>query len=185
AGGTTLVHTGDFKLDLSPVDGQLTDLGRLGELGERGVDLLLSDSTNAEVRGVTPSEQLVAQTFERLFAQAKGRLFVALFGSHLHRVQHLLRLASRAGRKALVWGRSLERNVRIARDAGALTVPDGLLVNADALAELADEQVLVVCTGAQAEPRSALMTMLTWEGSPVRIKAGDTVVLSSRTIPGN
>src|SRR5581483_1485783 len=158
AGGTTLVHTGDFKLDLSPVDGQLTDLGRLGELGERGVDLLLSDSTNAEVRGVTPSEQLVAQTFERLFAQAKGRLFVALFGSHLHRVQHLLRLASRAGRKALVWGRSLER-----------TVPDGLLVNADALAELADEQVLVVCTGAQAEPRSALMTMLTWEGSPVRI----------------
>jgi ribonuclease J len=185
AGGARVVHTGDFKLDLSPVDGQLTDLARLGELGERGVDLLLSDSTNAEVKGVTPSEQVVAATFERLFAQAKGRIVIALFGSHLHRVQHLLQLGARAGRKTLIWGRSLERNVRIARDAGALKVPDGLLVNVDALKELPDDQVLVVCTGAQAEQRSALMTMVGWEGSPVRIKPGDTVVLSSRTIPGN
>jgi ribonuclease J len=185
AGGTTVVHTGDFKLDLEPVDGQLTDLTRLGELGERGVDLLLSDSTNAEVKGSTPSERVVAQTFERLFASAKGRVIVSLFGSHLHRVQHALKLAARVGRRALIWGRSLERNVRLAREAGVLSVPEGLLVDLDGVLQLPPEQVLILCTGAQAEPRSALMTMVTWEGSPLRVQVGDTVILSSRTIPGN
>lgn len=185
AGGITCVHSGDFKLDLEPIDGQLTDLSRLGELGERGVDLLLSDSTNSEVPGTTATERTVADTFARLFPQAKGRLIVSLFGSHLHRVQHTLELAARLGRRVLIWGRSLERNVRLARELGYLKVPDTLLVDLDTFLALPPEAALLICTGAQAEPRSALVTMLSNEPRALRVTAGDTVILSSRTIPGN
>ncbi|MBK7858099.1 MAG: ribonuclease J [Archangiaceae bacterium] len=185
AGGTTVVHSGDFKLDLEPIDGQLTDLERLGELGERGVDLLLSDSTNAEVPGVTKGERSVADTFARLFPQAPGRIIVSMFGSHLHRVQHTLTLAAQLGKKVLLWGRSLERNVRIARELGYLKVPDGTLVDLDTFLGLPPSKALLICTGAQAEPRSTLVTMAGDAPRDLRVEPGDTVVLSSRTIPGN
>ncbi len=185
AGGVTCVHTGDFKLDLEPIDGQLTDLARLGELGERGVDLLLSDSTNSELQGTSQGERVVADTFARLFPKAPGRIIVSLFGSHLHRVQHTLTLAASLGKKVLLWGRSLERNVRIARDLGFLEVPDGLLVDLETFLALPPTSALLICTGAQAEPRSALVGMLSNEPRDLRVQPGDTVVLSSRTIPGN
>ncbi len=185
AGGVTAVHTGDFKLDLEPIDGQLTDLDRLGELGERGVDLLLSDSTNSEVQGSTRSERVVADTFARLFPAAPGRIIVSLFGSHLHRVQHTIALAERLGRKVLVWGRSLERNVRIARELGYLKAQDGTFVDLPGFLALPREKALLVCTGAQGEPRSALVTMVSDEPRDLRVLAGDTIILTSRTIPGN
>lgn len=181
----TVVHTGDFKLDGTPIDGRPTDLERLGEAGEEGVGLLLSDSTNSEVSGSVPSEQVVAQTFERLFALAKGRVIITMFGSHLHRVQHAIALAARTGRKVVLAGRALQRNVTIARELGFLDFPEELRVDSDALAHLPEARILILCTGAQAEPRSALMQMLSPEGSGVRIQPGDTVILSSRTIPGN
>jgi ribonuclease J len=181
----TVVHTGDFKLDGTPIDGRPTDLERLGEVGEEGVGLLLSDSTNSEVNGTVPSEQVVAETFKRLFAQAKGRIIVTMFGSHLHRVQHAMQLAAKTGRKVTLAGRALERNVTLARTLGFLEVPDDLLVPAEDLAAIPDHQVLILCTGAQAEPRSALMQMLSPEAPQLSIQPGDTVILSSRTIPGN
>ncbi len=181
----TVVHTGDFKLDGFPVDGQLTDLERFGELGERGVDLLLSDSTNAEVAGVTGSEQVVRATFERLFSRATGRIVVAMFGSHLHRVRTVFDLATQLGRKVALAGRSLQRNVELGRQAGILDVPSELLVNWDTIGEVVRHQQIVVCTGAQAEPQAALTKMLDPAPGPWRLEADDTVVLSSRTIPGN
>jgi ribonuclease J len=182
----TLVHSGDFKLDGAPIDGQLTDLDRLGEVGEAGVDVLLSDSTNAEVPGTTPGERVVEATFDRLLAGAAGRrVFITLFGSHLHRVQHVVELARRHGRKVLLLGRSLVRNVELAQGVGILPPWREVLIPADAAPELARGQLLVLCTGAQAEPRSALSGLLNPEPGPLRIEAGDLVLLSSRTIPGN
>lgn len=181
----TVAHSGDFKLDLSPIDGKLTDLARLGELGDRGLDLLLSDSTNAEVEGWTPSEALVKETFARLFATAPHRIVVAQFGSHLHRVQHLLWLARTLGRKVALSGRSLQRNCELARSVGRLEVPDGLLVNLDEAAALPREKLLLISTGAQAEVRSGLSWLVSDEPGPLRLEAGDLVVLSARAIPGN
>jgi ribonuclease J len=185
AGGVTVVHSGDFKLDPSPIDGKPTDLARLSEIGERGVDLLLSDSTNSHVEGSTPSESEVRATFARLFAQCPGRLIVSLFGSHLHRVQHTLSLAHALNRRVLLWGRSLERNVKLARDLKQLHIPEGLLVDYDTFLTLAPRSAMLICTGAQAEPRSTLMNMVSEDNFKLKVMAGDTVVLSSRTIPGN
>lgn len=181
----SVVHTGDFKLDGMPIDGHLTDLERMGELGEEGVDVLLSDSTNAEVPGWTGSERLVRDTFERLFGQTKGRLVVAMFGSHLHRVRHALDLARQFGRRALLLGRSLQRNTELAQKVGILEPFQDVLVPFDAATKLPGGQLLVLCTGAQAEPRSALTGLLNPEPGPLRLEPGDTVILSSRTIPGN
>lgn len=181
----TLVHSGDFKLDLSPIDGKLTDLQRLGELGERGVDLLLSDSTNAEVDGWTPSESLVKETFERVFSTATARIAVAQFGSQLHRVQHLCQLAERLGRKVVLSGRSLQRNVELARKVGKLQIADGLLTSMEDAASLPRERVLIISTGAQAEVRSGLTWLVSDEPGPLRLQPGDLVVISARAIPGN
>ncbi|GMU62950.1 MAG: ribonuclease J [Myxococcaceae bacterium] len=181
----TLVHSGDFKLDLFPVDGQLTDLERLGEVGDEGVLALLSDSTNAEVPGSTGSERVVQDTFERLVSTAKGRVVIAVFGSHLHRVRHAVDLAQRLGRRVVLVGRSLQRNVELAQEVGLLEAWRDVLAGADAVGQVSRERLLVLCTGAQAEPRSALMGMLSAEPGPLRIEAGDLVILSSRTIPGN
>lgn len=181
----TAVHTGDFKLDGLPIDGRLTDLERLGEAGEEGVAVLLSDSTNAEVPGWTGSERVVRDTFERLLGTLRGRVVVALFGSHLYRVQHTLELARAAGRKVALLGRSLQRNVALAQGVGYLGGFDDVLVPADAVPQLADDRVLILCTGAQAEQRSALTGLLAPEPGALRLKPGDTVILSSRTIPGN
>lgn len=181
----TLVHTGDFKLDGMPADGQLTDLERFGELGERGVEVLLSDSTNSEVAGTTSSERLVRDTFERLFAQAPGRIIVAMFGSHLHRVHAAFELAQQFGRKVILAGRSLQRNVELAEQAGILKVPHGLLLTWETAGEVTREKQLVLCTGAQAEPQAALTKMLGPDAGALRLEASDTVILSSRTIPGH
>jgi ribonuclease J len=181
----TLVHSGDFKLDQSPIDGKLTDLGRLGALAEQGIDLLLSDSTNSETEGWTPSETLVKETFERLFAKAPHRIAVALFGSHLHRVQHLLWLAEKLSRRVVLSGRSLQRNCELARTVGKLVVPDGLLTSMEDAGKLARDKVLIISTGAQAEVRSGLTWLISDEPGPLRLEANDLVVLSARAIPGN
>ncbi len=182
---TSLIHTGDFKLDPFPTDGKETDVQRLAQLAETGIDFLLSDSTNAEVPGRTPSERLVAQSFETLFAEKHNRIVVALFGSHLHRVQHLLRLAQKIGRKVLLLGRSLQRNVELARQVKLLDLPAGLLVSLDDSAQVPRNQLLVISTGAQAEVRSGLGLLAFRNNSPLALEPGDLVVMSSRAIPGN
>jgi ribonuclease J len=180
-----LVHSGDFKLDGLPIDGQHTDLERLGEAGDEGVLALLSDSTNAEVPGVTGSERVVQDTFERLVSQAEGRVVIALFGSHLHRVRHAIELARRLGRRVALLGRSLQRNVQLAQSVGLLEPYADVLVDADAAGQLPPARLVLLCTGAQAEPRSALTSLLSAEPGPLRLASSDLVILSSRTIPGN
>ncbi|MCE9669541.1 ribonuclease J [Myxococcus stipitatus] len=180
----TLIHTGDFKLDPDPIDGLRTDLERWGEAGEQGVLCLLSDSTNSELSEETGSERVVEQTFERLFRDATGRVVVALFSSNLHRVRHLLALAERLGRKVALQGRSMQRNVEMARQLGYLDVPDSLFVHVDTVPLLPPQRVMVLTTGAQGEPRAGLSQLAAGDG-PVRLGPGDLVVLSSRPIPGN
>jgi ribonuclease J len=180
----TVIHTGDFKLDPDPIDGLRTDLERWGEAGEEGVLCLLSDSTNSELTEETGSERVVEQTFERLFRGATGRIVVALFSSNLHRVRHLLSLCERLGRKVALQGRSMIRNVEMARELGYLDVPDSLFIHLDTVAQLPPHRVLVLTTGAQGEPRAGLSQLASGDG-PVRLDPGDLVVLSSRPIPGN
>ncbi|MFP2904348.1 ribonuclease J [Pyxidicoccus sp. 3LFB2] len=180
----TLIHTGDFKLDPDPIDGLRTDLERWGQAGEEGVLCLLSDSTNSELTEETGSERVVEQTFERLFTGATGRIIIALFSSNLHRVRHLLALAERLGRKVALQGRSMIRNVEMARELGYLDVPDSLFIHLDTVAQLPAHRVLVITTGAQGEPRAGLSQLAAGDG-PVRLDPGDLVVLSSRPIPGN
>ncbi len=181
----TAIHTGDFKLDGMPIDGEITDLERMGELGEEGVSVLLSDSTNSEVPGWTGSERVVKETFERLFGNIKGRIVIAMFGSHLHRVRHAIELARQFGRRVLLLGRSLQRNVELAQSVGILEQYKDVLVPFEAAAMIPGSQLLILCTGAQAEPRAALQMMLNPEPGPLRLEPTDTVILSSRTIPGN
>jgi ribonuclease J len=181
----TLVHSGDFKLDGAPIDGKLTDLERLGELGEQGVDVLLSDSTNAEVPGWSGSERVVADTFKRYFAEAHGRVVIAMFGSHLHRVQHAIELARATGRKVALLGRSLQRNVELAQQVGIFDRYVDTLVPFEAASQVPAKSLVLLCTGAQAEPRSALMGLLNPAPGPLRIEPDDLVILSARTIPGN
>jgi ribonuclease J len=180
-----VIHTGDFKIDETPVDGQPTDLARLAELGDEGVLCLFSDSTNAEVREDTQSEQVVAQRFDQLFVAAKGRVIVSLFASNLLRIQHVLDLSHRLKRRVALLGRSLERNVELGKRLGTLTVPEGLLVSPEDGALLPKERLTLLCTGAQAEPRAALSQLLIQDERPLQISRGDTVILSSRVIPGN
>jgi ribonuclease J len=180
----TLIHTGDFKLDPDPIDGLRTDLERWGQAGEEGVLCLLSDSTNSELNDETGSERVVEETFERLFRGATGRIVVALFSSNLHRVRHLLALCERLGRKVALQGRSMIRNVEMARELGYLDVPDSLFIHVDTVGLLPAQKVLVLTTGAQGEPRAGLSQLASGDG-PVRLDPGDLVVLSSRPIPGN
>jgi ribonuclease J len=180
----TLIHTGDFKLDPDPIDGLRTDLERWGQAGEEGVLCLLSDSTNSERDDETGSERVVEETFERLFRGATGRIVVALFSSNLHRVRHLLSLCERLGRKVAIQGRSMTRNVEMARELGYLDVPDSLFIHLDTVSLLPAHKVLVITTGAQGEPRAGLSQLASGDG-PVRLDPGDLVVLSSRPIPGN
>jgi ribonuclease J len=179
------IHTGDFKLDGMPIDGQLTDLDRMGALGEEGVDVLLSDSTNAEVEGQAGSENDVKETFERVVSQVKGRVIISMFGSHLHRASHVIALGRKLGRKVLLLGRSLQRNVQLAMSVGIMDRADDVLIPFEAAPAIPGSQLLILCTGAQAEPRSALMGLLNPQPGPLRLERGDTVIISSRTIPGN
>lgn len=181
----TIVHSGDFKFDHSPVDGQRTDFAKLADLGRAGVLLLLSDSTNAETPGYTPSEQEVGQTFDRLFAKAPGRVLVATFASNISRVQQVIDTAGRYNRKVAVVGRTMVNNVRVAMDLGCLHVPDGLLLPVEEINRLPPRQVAMVCTGSQGEPTSALVRMAYNDYRAVSLVPGDTVIVSARPIPGN
>ena len=179
-----VLHTGDFKMDQLPLDGRLTDLRAFARLGEEGVDLLLVDSTNAEVPGFTTRERDIAPVLDRVFAQARKRVIVASFASHVHRIQQVLDAARAHGRKVAFVGRSMVRNMGIARDLGYLDVPGGLLVDSKALDDLPDDQVVLVCTGSQGEPMSALSRIANRD-HVIRVGEGDTVILASSLIPGN
>jgi ribonuclease J len=181
----TLVHTGDFKLDQTPLDGRLPDLGRLAELGAEGVLLLMSDSTNVEHAGVTPSERSVGVHLEQIFREATGRVVVTTFSSHIHRMQQVIDLAARFGRKVGLVGRSLTSHVATARDLGLLRVADGTLVELAVLRDLLPNQVTLITAGSQAEAASALVRIAMNAHKQVVLSPGDVVVLSSRIIPGN
>ena len=180
----TVLHTGDFKMDQLPLDGRTTDLRAFARLGERGVDIFLVDSTNAEVPGFVPSEREIEPALERVFASAKGRIVIASFASHVHRVQQMIDVAHRHNRKVAFFGRSMVRNMGVARDLGYLTIPGNLLVASDQLSELPDDQVVLVCTGSQGEPMAALSRIAN-NDHQIKIGPGDTVILASSLIPGN
>jgi ribonuclease J len=180
-----LVHSGDFKFDHSPVDGKRTDFAKLAELGGRGVRLLLSDSTNAERSGYTPSEQVLGETIARIFAGARGRVIVATFASNISRVQQVMDTARLYGRRVGVVGRSMVSNVRIARSLGYLDVPDDVLLTVEQLEQLPDDRVTLICTGSQGEPTSALVRMGRGQLRSVSVTPGDTVIVSATPIPGN
>ncbi len=180
-----VVHTGDFKMDQLPLDGRLTDLPGFVRLGEEGIDLLLVDSTNAEVPGFVTPERDIAPVLDRVFAAAERRIIVASFASHVHRIQQVLDAAYEHGRKVAFVGRSMVKNMGVARDLGYLRVPEeNLIVDQRALDDLPPEQVVLICTGSQGEPMSALSRMANRD-HPIRIVEGDTVVLASSLIPGN
>ena len=180
-----VVHSGDFKFDQTPVDGELTDFHRFAELGERGVRVLLSDSTNATREGFTPSESSVAKTFEQIFRTAPRRIIVACFASHIHRIQQVLDVAGRLGRKVAVNGKSMAANTRIAAELGYLKVPADTLVRLDELNRLPPEQGVIITTGSQGEPLSAVARVAVGEHKQIEIQPGDMVIFSARVIPGN
>ncbi len=180
-----VLHTGDIKLDQLPLDGRLTDLGGFTRLGDEGVDLFLVDSTNAEVPGFVMAEREIGPVLDNVIAQAEQRVIVACFASHVHRVQQVLDVAVRRGRRVALVGRSMVRNMGIAADLGLLRVPDGLLVDIDEAMEMPERKVLFVSTGSQGEPLSALSRMARGEHRQIRVRPGDTVVLASSLIPGN
>jgi ribonuclease J len=183
----TILHSGDFKLDLTPVDGRLTDLGRIGALSSGdGVRLLLSDSTNAEEPGYARSETSIGGVVHELFHQHEGRrIVIACFASHIHRVQQIADAALAFGRKIATLGMSMKKNVRLARDMGLLRIPDHALVDIDDVRDLPPGQVCVISTGSQGEPMSALALMAQRNNRWLEINADDTVILSSHPIPGN
>ncbi len=181
----TILHVSDFKFDPYPVDGRLTDEAKLRRLGENGVRVLLSDSTNAERPGFTPSERDLEKTLEEIIGNAKGRVILATFASNISRVQQVIQVATRHGRKVGVTGRSMIQNTRMAIELGYLTPPPGGLLTPDKMNHLPPEQVVVVCTGSQGEPTSALVRMSRGEFRHLKIGAGDTVIVSATPIPGN
>jgi ribonuclease J len=182
-----VLHTGDFKMDQLPLDRRLTDLGGFARLGTEGVDLLMSDSTNAEVPGIVTSEREIAPVLAGIFAQARQRIIVACFASHVHRVQQVLDVAAAHGRKVAFVGRSMVRNMGVARDLGYLRippVPGGLVVDQKEAEDLPPDRIVLVSTGSQGEPMSALSRMA-GRDHPIRVAEGDTVILASSLIPGN
>ena len=180
-----IVHTGDFKIDHTPVDGEYFDLQRLAEHGEKGVLCLLSDSTNAEVPGHTPSESSVAPNLERIFSQASGRIMVTTFASSVHRVNIILQLAQKLQRKVIVVGRSMLNVIAHARNLGYIKCPDDIFEPLRSLGRLPDEKVLILSTGSQGEPLSAMTRISKGEHRHIKVKEGDTIVFSANPIPGN
>ncbi len=181
----TILHVSDFKFDPYPVDGRLTDEAKLRRLGEQGVRVLLSDSTNAERPGFTPSERDLEKTLEEIIGNAKGRVILATFASNISRVQQVIQVATRHGRKVGVTGRSMIQNTRMAIELGYLTPPPGGLLTPDKMNHLPPDQVVVICTGSQGEPTSALVRMSRGEFRHLKIGPGDTVIVSATPIPGN
>ncbi|MBS1251079.1 MAG: Ribonuclease J1 [Anaerolineales bacterium] len=180
-----IVHTGEYKFDYTPVDGQLTDFQRLADYGGRGVLCLLADSTNAEKPGYTQSEQIVSETFDRVFSRAPGRILVSTFASNISRVQQVIDTALRHGRRIGVVGRSMVNNFKMARQLGYIQISDADVIPREKLDHLPPEEVAIVCTGSQGEPFSALVRMSNRDHRWVTIHDGDTVILSATPIPGN
>jgi ribonuclease J len=178
-------HTGDWKLDHTPVDGLKTDVGRLAELGNRGVDLLLGDSTNAERPGFTRSERVVGEAFRQIIPTRRGRVLVSSFASNIHRMQQAIDVATESGRKVIVVGRSMRRNMNVARNLGYVDVPDDKLVRAADIEELMPHEQLILCTGSQGEPLSALTRIAYNDHPAIKVERGDTVIISARPVPGN
>jgi ribonuclease J len=183
--GGRILHTGDYKMDHTPVDGLRTDVGRLASIGNEGVDLLLGDSTNAERPGVTGSERLVGEAFRQIIPRLEGRVLVASFASNVHRMQQAIDVAVDVGRKVCVVGRSMRKNVNIARNLGYMEVADDVLIRPNELDEYRPEQVLILCTGSQGEPLSALVRIAYGDHPAVKVEAGDTVIISAKPVPGN
>ena len=181
----TVLHTGDFKLDQTPIDGVHTDFGALSHFSKIGVDLLLSDSTNATNPNFTPSEAEVGKVLASIIAQAKGRVIVASFASHIHRMQQICDAAVKSGRKVVVTGRSMIQNTEIARRLGYLKISESDLIDAYDLKGLAPHQVVILCTGSQGEPLSALARIAQGDHKTIDIERGDTVIVSATPIPGN
>ncbi len=181
----TIIHTGDFKIDHTPVDGQVTEFNKFAEYGDRGVLLLLADSTNAERPGFTPSERMVGKTFDDEFRYAKNRIIVATFSSNVHRIQQVIDSAVKYNRKVAVIGRSMVNVVNIAKELGYLNAPDGVLIDIDEAHNYAANQIVIITTGSQGEPMSALTRMAMNDHRKVDIMPGDTVIISATPIPGN
>jgi ribonuclease J len=184
-GNLRVLHTGDYKIDHTPVDGLRTDVGRLADVGNRGVDLLLGDSTNAERPGVTGSERLVGEAFRQIIPVREGRVLIASFASNVHRMQQAVDVAIETGRKVCVVGRSMRKNVNIARNLGYLDAPDDAFIQPKELADLAPHEALVLCTGSQGEPLSALTRIAYNDHPSIKVERGDTVILSAKPVPGN
>jgi len=183
--GGRVVHTGDYKLDHTPVDGQRTDVGKLADIGNRGVSLLLGDSTNAERAGFTQSERVVGEAFRQIIPHRTGRVIVSSFASNVHRMQQAADVGMECGRKIAFVGRSMRKNGNIARNLGYMDVPDEMIMRPHELAELPRDQQLILCTGSQGEPMSA-MTRIAYNDHPaVSVDPGDTVIISAKPIPGN
>ncbi len=184
-GNLRVLHTGDYKIDHTPVDGLRTDVGRLADFGNRGVDLLLGDSTNAERPGVTGSERLVGEAFRQIIPVREGRVLIASFASNVHRMQQAVDVAIETGRKVCVVGRSMRKNVNIARNLGYLEAPDNAFIQPKELSDLAPHEALVLCTGSQGEPLSALTRIAYNDHPAIKVERGDTVILSAKPVPGN
>ena len=180
-----VLHTGDWKLDHTPVDGLKTDVGALAELGTRGIDLMLGDSTNAERPGMTGSERLVGEAFRQLMPLRTGRIIVASFASNMHRVQQAAEVAIANGRQVAVVGRSMRKNMNIARNLGYVELPEESIVSPKEAMELPRDRVLVLCTGSQGEPMSALTRIAYGDHPNVIVERGDTVIISAKPVPGN
>lgn len=180
-----IVHTGDFKLDPTPVDGQLMDFHKFSEYGEKGTLLMLSDSTNAEKGGFTFSEKEVRRAFEDIFSTAQGRIIIATFASNIHRIQQAIDVAVMFGRKVILCGKSIVSNAQIALDLGYLQIPLETWLRLEDLKKLKDEEIVIITTGSQGEPMSVLSRIATDEHKHIKAKNGDTVILSAKMIPGN
>jgi ribonuclease J len=183
--GGLIVHTGDYKIDHTPIDGMKTDVGRLAAIGNRGVDLLLGDSTNAERPGVTRSERVVGEAFRQLIPVRTGRVLISSFASNVHRMQQAIDVAIETDRKVTLVGRSMRKNINIARNLGYVEVPEGVLMRPHELQELPPDRQMILCTGSQGEPLSAL-TRIAYDDHPaIAVERGDTVIISAKPIPGN
>ncbi|HEY3346029.1 MAG TPA: ribonuclease J, partial [Nitrospirota bacterium] len=180
-----IVHTGDFKIDPTPVDGELLDFNLFTQYGREGVELLLSDSTNATVGGFTFSEKEVRRAFEDIFYKAKKRIIIASFASNIHRIQQAMEVAEMFGRKVILNGRSMIDNARIATELGYLKIPDGMMARLEDLKDIPDDKVVIITTGSQGEPMSAMNRIAMNEHKQIRISPGDTVIISAKAIPGN
>ena len=180
-----VLHTGDFKIDYTPIDGELMDFARFAELGKKGVLAMMADSTNVEKQGYTKSERIVGESLTRIFGKTKGRIIIATFASNIHRIQQIIDAATVYGRKVAVSGRSMENNINVAIELGYIEVAENTLVPIDAINKYNNDQIVIITTGSQGEPMSALSRMASAEHKKVNIVEGDTIIISATPIPGN